>query len=53
MDTNILIWTLVFEGRGVSFQVGGGIVVDSNPSEEYEETLTKAHGLFKSFAGLP
>lgn len=51
MDTNILIRTLVFEGRGVSFQVGGGIVVDSNPSEEYEETLTKAHGLFKSFSG--
>lgn len=49
MDTNILIRTLVYQDSKVSFQVGGGIVADSDPSEEYDETLAKAHGLFESF----
>lgn len=49
MDTNILIRTLVYHDSGVSFQVGGGIVVDSDPAAEYEETLVKARGLFDSF----
>ncbi|MFP4313266.1 MAG: aminodeoxychorismate synthase component I [Alphaproteobacteria bacterium] len=49
MDTNILIRTLIFQDNKVSFQVGGGIVADSNPQEEYEETLTKATGIFASF----
>jgi para-aminobenzoate synthetase component 1 len=49
MDSNILIRTLVYQGNAVSFQVGGGIVADSDPAEEYDETLTKAHGLLESF----
>lgn len=49
MDSNILIRTLVYQGGKVSFQVGGGIVADSNPTEEYDETLAKAHGLLESF----
>jgi para-aminobenzoate synthetase component I len=48
MDTNILIRTFT-AGRGwVQFPVGGGIVADSDPAREYEETLHKAAGLLKS-----
>ena len=48
MDTNILIRTFT-AGRGwVQFPVGGGIVADSDPAREYEETLHKAAGLLRS-----
>ena len=49
MDTNILIRTLIYDQDGVSLQVGGGIVADSNPAQEYQETLDKAEGILKSF----
>ena len=49
MDSNILIRTLVYEGRNVSFQTGGGIVSDSIPGNEYQETLDKAEAMFRSF----
>jgi len=52
MDTNILIRTLVFEDRKVSLQSGGGIVVDSNPADEYQETLDKARAMFRSFEDI-
>jgi para-aminobenzoate synthetase component 1 len=48
MDTNILIRTFT-AGRGwVQFPVGGGIVADSVPEQEYEETWTKAEGLLRA-----
>jgi para-aminobenzoate synthetase component 1 len=48
MDTNILIRTFTI-GRGwVQFPVGGGIVADSDPEEEYEETWHKAEGLLRA-----
>lgn len=48
MDTNILIRTLTL-GRGwVQFPVGGGIVADSTPEAEYDETLHKAAGMLKA-----
>ena len=48
MDTNILIRTFSM-GRGwVQFPVGGGIVADSVPAQEYEETWHKAEGLIKA-----
>lgn len=49
MDTNILIRTLVYEGNTVSLQSGGGIVVDSVPADEYQETLDKAKAMLRSF----
>tara|TARA_R110001592_G_scaffold20926_9_gene84647 strand:+ start:33387 stop:34805 length:1419 start_codon:yes stop_codon:yes gene_type:complete len=49
MDTNILIRTLVYESRKISLQVGGGIVADSDPLAEYQETLDKAAAMFGSF----
>lgn len=48
MDTNILIRTFT-AGRGwLQFPVGGGIVADSDPEAEYEETLHKAAGLLRA-----
>lgn len=49
MDSNILIRTLVYQASSVSFQAGGGIVVDSDPAKEYQETLYKAAAMFESF----
>jgi para-aminobenzoate synthetase component 1 len=47
-DTNILIRTFT-AGRGwVQFPVGGGIVADSDPQREYEETWHKAEGLLRA-----
>ncbi len=48
MDTSILIRTFT-AGRGwLQFPVGGGIVADSDPASEYQETLHKAAGLLKA-----
>jgi para-aminobenzoate synthetase component 1 len=48
MDINIVIRTiLVKEGRAC-FQVGGGIVYDSEPEAEYKETLDKARALIQA-----
>jgi len=48
MDTSIVIRTFVIKEQNVYFQVGGGIVADSVPEKEYEETLHKAKGLMRS-----
>lgn len=48
MDTNILIRTFTASGGWLQFPVGGGIVADSDPSKEYEETLHKAAGLVRA-----
>jgi para-aminobenzoate synthetase component 1 len=45
MDFNILIRTLLAYRDKFYFQVGGGIVADSTPDREYEETLVKARAL--------
>jgi len=45
MDFNILIRTLIRTNKKIYFQTGGGIVADSIPEEEYEETLVKAKAL--------
>ena len=42
---NIAIRTLIVEGARVSYQVGGGIVADSDPETEYHETLHKGRAL--------
>ncbi len=48
MDLNILIRTLVAKKNEIRFQVGGGIVADSDPESEYQETLDKAKALFSA-----
>ncbi len=45
MDFNILIRTLVAMHDKIYFHAGGGIVADSIPEEEYEETLVKARAM--------
>jgi len=45
MDLNIVIRTFVIKNGRVYFQVGGGIVSDSDPQAEYQETLDKARAL--------
>jgi para-aminobenzoate synthetase component 1 len=48
MDLNILIRTILTEANQGRFQVGGGIVADSVPALEYEETLDKAAGMLNA-----
>ncbi len=42
---SIVIRTVVVEGGGAHFQVGSGIVADSSPEAEWQETLDKAAGI--------
>jgi anthranilate synthase component I len=49
MDTNILIRTMTVVGRQVELRAGGGIVADSDPQRELEETRAKARGLLATF----
>lgn len=48
MDFNILIRSILKKGNNLYFGVGGGIVADSKPEEEYQETLVKAKGILKA-----
>lgn len=48
MDLNIAIRTWVQQKDTITFQVGAGIVADSDPEKEYEETLQKAAALIKA-----
>ena len=48
VDLNILIRTISAEGSYWTLPVGGGIVADSIPIHEYEETWTKAHGMLNA-----
>ena len=45
---NILIRTAVRDGDTYHLQVGGGVVHDSEPAREYEETLQKARGVLNA-----
>ncbi|WP_419742994.1 aminodeoxychorismate synthase component I [Paraclostridium dentum] len=51
MDFNIAIRTLIKKDENIFFQVGGGITWDSNPEEEYQETLDKAKSIMKAVRG--
>ena len=48
---NILIRTLCVLDGEVTFHVGGGIVADSDPAAEHEETLVKARALVAALTG--
>jgi para-aminobenzoate synthetase component 1 len=50
MDTSVLIRTLTAMRGWWQLPVGGGIVAQSNPREEYEETWHKAAGLLRALA---
>jgi anthranilate synthase component 1 len=48
MDTCIALRTMVVTGGKVYVQAGGGIVADSVPAEEYQETINKAKALLRA-----
>ncbi|PLX78385.1 MAG: anthranilate synthase component I, partial [Desulfuromonas sp.] len=48
MDTAIAIRTLVIHDGRVYVQAGAGIVADSVPASEYDETINKAQGVVKA-----
>ncbi len=52
MDFNVLIRTLVLTQDKITYQVGGGIVYDSDAVKEYEETLIKAEAIQKTIENL-
>ena len=54
-EFNIAIRTLVRDGEKLTYHVGAGIVADSIPEEEFQETLHKAEGIklgVERFQGL-
>jgi anthranilate synthase component 1 len=50
MDTCIVIRTIVYKDGVATIQAGAGIVADSDPAREYNETLHKAGALFAAIA---
>ena len=53
MDMNIAIRTMTLKGNDLYFHAGGGIVADSDPEDEYEETLVKARALMSAIGVKP
>ena len=50
LDTCITIRTILTKGRRAYVQAGAGIVADSQPSREYQETVNKARGMLEAIA---
>ena len=48
LDTCITIRTLVMRGQTISVQAGAGIVADSEPEREHQETINKAKALARA-----
>jgi anthranilate synthase component 1 len=48
MDLNILIRSAEAEGTALRFRTGAGIVIDSDPQRELEETRAKARGMLRA-----
>jgi para-aminobenzoate synthetase component 1 len=48
LDLSVAIRTMVIRDKIATFNVGGGIVIDSDPENEYEESLIKARALLGS-----
>ena len=51
LDLNILIRTMTLTGAALGFRAGAGIVADSDPERELEETRAKARGLLRALGG--
>ena len=48
MDTCIALRTMVLQGHTAYIQAGCGVVADSKPDDEYQETINKALGLMRA-----
>ncbi len=51
LDLNILIRSMLLEGDSITFRTGAGIVADSVPERELDETSDKARGLLLAITG--
>ena len=51
MDLNILIRSIVIDNERISVRAGAGLVADSIPEKELEETRSKAKGLLLALGG--
>jgi len=51
MDLSIAIRTATVVNKRIIFSAGGGIVIDSDPDEEFDETLHKGRTLMEAFQG--
>ncbi len=45
LDLSVIIRTLILHENKFEFQVGGAITADSNPEDEYKESMDKAAAL--------
>jgi para-aminobenzoate synthetase component I len=50
-DLSVAIRTMVIRGSDATFNVGGGIVIDSEPEQEWGETVTKSTALVDAIGG--
>lgn len=48
LDTAIVIRTILMQGKKALIHAGAGIVADSDPEREYQETLSKARAMLKA-----
>jgi para-aminobenzoate synthetase component 1 len=48
LDASVAIRTMVSRGNDIVFNVGGGVVIDSDPEKEYQESLLKAKALLEA-----
>lgn len=51
MDLSILIRSYTIKNNIITFHTGGAITLDSDPEQEYQETLAKAKGLIQALNG--
>ena len=52
MDTAIAIRTAVIQNNTIKVRAGGGIVHDSDPESEFQESLNKAQSIFKAIEDM-
>lgn len=52
MDLSIAIRTMTISNDWITFQAGGAIVADSDPEDEYQETLIKSRALHRALTSL-
>jgi anthranilate synthase component 1 len=50
MDTAIAIRTAVIKNKTLYIQAGAGVVADSVPQSEWDETMNKARAIFRAAA---
>ena len=52
IDTSVAIRTMVIRDDVATFNVGGGVVIDSDPEKEYDEAMLKAEALLAAIGSI-